>query len=69
MSKNNCDKYLPLPTVINNPSIKRIIAIGDVHGDMELAINFLLLPKLIEEVDINNYKTAKIKERTGVQTG
>ena len=50
MSKNNCDKYLPLPTVINDPNISRIIAIGDVHGDMKLIIKLLLSVDVIEKV-------------------
>jgi len=49
--KNN---YLPLPTIINDPSINRIIAIGDVHGDMKLIIHYLeVLSKVIKRLSLN----------------
>ena len=49
--KELCPDFDIYPTVINHK--ERIIAIGDIHGDMELAINFLKLANLIEEVKIN----------------
>ena len=53
--KNNfekiCNNYSYLPTFINK--VDRIIGIGDIHGDLNLTINFLKIGKLIEE--INNY--------------
>jgi hypothetical protein len=48
----------PYPTII--PHQPRVIAIGDIHGDMELAIKFLKVGKLIEEVD--NLDKEKKKE-------
>lgn len=50
----------PYPTII--PHQPRVIAIGDIHGDMELAIKFLKVAKLIEEVNINNLNNYKRKE-------
>jgi len=51
------DDYPKLPTRIDN--VRRIIAIGDIHGDLDLAFNFLKVGKLIEILDEkpnnNNY--------------
>ena len=57
-----CPNFDIYPTVIQHQ--KRIIAIGDIHGDMNLAINFLKAGKLIEEI-VNPDKLFKhhIKER------
>lgn len=49
--KDLCPDFDIYPTVISHK--KRVIAIGDIHGDMELAINFLKLANLIEEVNPN----------------
>jgi hypothetical protein len=43
---NECKGYKYTP--IKLPSIKRIIAIGDIHGDYDLAIRLLNLGKVIE---------------------
>ena len=57
-----CPNFDIYPTIISHQ--KRIIAIGDIHGDMNLAINFLKAAKVIEEI-INPEKLFKhhIKER------
>jgi hypothetical protein len=44
------NEYPNIPTRINN--VRRIIAIGDIHGDLDLAFNFLKVGKLIEVYDI-----------------
>ena len=44
-----CNEYPRLPTRIDN--VRRIIAIGDIHGDLDLAFNFLKVGKLIEIYD------------------
>jgi hypothetical protein len=49
---NSCPNFGVYPTII--PHKKRVIAIGDIHGDMELAINFLKVAKLIEEINMSN---------------
>lgn len=48
---NDCKNFGVYPTII--PHQKRVIAIGDIHGDMELAINFLKVAKVIQEVDMH----------------
>lgn len=47
--KNMCPNFDPFPTVIKHQ--ERVIAIGDIHGDMNLAINFLKAGKVITEID------------------
>jgi len=41
----NCNNTPDLPTIL--PPAKRIIAIGDVHGDLQLVIDSLLISKVI----------------------
>jgi len=41
----NCTNYSQLPTIL--PAVDRIIAIGDVHGDMKLVIDSLVISKVI----------------------
>jgi len=49
-----CDiKYDYLPSII--PSVRRIIGIGDIHGDLNLAINFLKVGKVVKELSYNEY--------------
>lgn len=55
---NMCPNFDIHPTII--PHQERVIAIGDIHGDMELAINFLKAAKVISEINnpsqfFNNY--------------
>ena len=45
---NICPGFDIYPTIISHK--RRIIAIGDIHGDMNLAINFLKAGNLIEEI-------------------
>lgn len=47
-----CSKFPSLPSVVNTDrtQITRIIAIGDIHGDLDLAINCLIVANLIKRV-------------------
>jgi len=47
-----CPNFGIYPTII--PHKERVVAIGDIHGDMELAINFLKAAKVIEEIDMQH---------------
>lgn len=60
--KQMCPNFDIYPTIISHK--ERVIAIGDIHGDMNLAINFLKAGKVIEEV-FNSDKLFKhsIKEK------
>lgn len=62
--KYQCINFDIYPIII--PHKKRIIAIGDIHGDIDWAINSLFLGSLIEEVNIKKIisKKTKIKEYT-----
>ena len=44
-----CSSFPELPSIVNVNS-GRIISIGDIHGDLDLAIESLEVPKLIERV-------------------
>jgi hypothetical protein len=60
--KEMCPDIDIYPTIVSHK--ERVIAIGDIHGDMNLAINFLKAAKVIEE--INNPERLfkyQIKER------
>lgn len=50
--KNDCKGYTALPDTLKKRD--RIIAIGDVHGDLHLTIKNLLIAKVIKKVDNNN---------------
>lgn len=43
----SCDNYPKLPTVV--PAVKRVIAIGDIHGDLDAAVRSFRLAKLIDD--------------------
>ena len=45
--KKYCSKYEKIPHIL--PKSKRIIAIGDIHGDMQLTIDCLKLAKIIND--------------------
>ena len=45
--KKECPGYPNLPTVL--PEMERVIAIGDIHGDYNLAVRCLLLAKVIDD--------------------
>jgi len=45
--EKQCPGHPYLPTIL--PAVKRIIAIGDVHGDIQLTISAFKLAKLIDE--------------------
>ena len=47
---NTCSSFPVLPSIVTSTNIDRIIAIGDIHGDLDLAIEYLEVPKLIERV-------------------
>jgi len=55
-----CSDFNIYPTVISHKA--RVIAIGDIHGDMNLAINFLKIAKLIKEICKKDLIGKKIKE-------
>lgn len=70
-SDEKCEKlgFPPLPSIVNTDRsvTKRIIAIGDIHGDLDLAINCLEVGGIIERVDIFDEKTCVLlnyKEET-----
>ena len=58
MSKNNstdyftenCPNYKYIPTVL--PKVRRIVALGDIHGDYNLCIKLLKIAKVIDK-DLN----------------
>ena len=50
--KNMCKDFEVYPTII--PHQKRVIAVGDIHGDMKLAINFLKAAKSPNDLFISN---------------
>lgn len=53
--KHDCSKYEfdYIPDVLNPTS--RTIAIGDIHGDLQLAIDFLIVANCIELFDMNKH--------------
>jgi len=60
--------YPELPSIVATKEIDRIISIGDIHGDLDLSIRYLEIPKLIcrvyEENDMTVtlwYKEEKLK--------
>jgi hypothetical protein len=56
-----CPGFDVYPTVLGHK--ERVIAIGDIHGDMNLGINFLKAAKVIEEVcPKKEFSGKKIKE-------
>ena len=62
--KIDCPNYEYVPSVL--PPVKRIIAIGDIHGDLNLAIRSFKLAKLIDD----NYNwIANPKNTIVVQVG
>ena len=55
-----CSDFNPFPSVI--PHKSRVIAIGDIHGDMNLAINFLKKAKVIKEICKSDLNETQITE-------
>lgn len=47
---DTCSSFPELPSIVTSTNIERIIAIGDIHGDLDLAIGYLEVPKLIQRV-------------------
>jgi len=47
--KDDCKGFTSLPDTLGKRD--RIIAIGDVHGDLNLTINYLLISKVIEKTE------------------
>jgi len=60
-SDEKCEKlgFPPLPSIVNTDRsvTKRIIAIGDIHGDLDLAINCLEVGGIIRRVEIFDENT------------
>jgi hypothetical protein len=56
-----CPGFDIYPTIIEHK--RRVIAIGDIHGDMNLAIDFLLAAKVIKEVS-NPFTNKLNKDQT-----
>lgn len=54
-----CKKYKYQPSIL--PSVDRIIVIGDIHGDMQLALDSLKLANLIEIIEHEENKIPKVK--------
>lgn len=57
---NICPGFDIYPTIISHK--RRVIAIGDIHGDMNLAINFLKAANLIKEIENEFFHNKKIYE-------
>jgi hypothetical protein len=47
--KNDCNDYEYIPHILKQTT--RTIAIGDIHGDLDLAVNVLIIAKCIKRVD------------------
>jgi len=54
----NCNN-ISMPTIL--PEAKRIIAIGDIHGDMKLVIDSLIISKVIVPVKNETPKSISVK--------
>lgn len=52
-----CSEYSYLPTFIDK--VDRIVGIGDIHGDLELTIKFLIIGKLIKEISRDEFKISE----------
>jgi hypothetical protein len=49
-----CSNFPPLPSILTRDDIDTIIGIGDIHGDLQLALDYLIIPKLIRRVYLSN---------------
>jgi len=56
-----CPDFDIYPTIL--PHQERVIAVGDIHGDMNLGINFLKAARVIEEINSNFFDGKKINEK------
>jgi len=52
-----CPKFKTIPLII--PHQQRVIAIGDIHGDLRSAITLLIVGKLIKEVSCSTFTNLK----------
>jgi len=62
-SNDNCPSFPDLPSIVNcdRSKINRIIGIGDIHGDLDLAVNCLTVAKVIKQVANKNKESIELK--------
>jgi hypothetical protein len=52
--QNYCKKDVFIPTIY--PKARRVVGLGDIHGDLELAIKLLILASVIDKKVLTEYK-------------
>jgi len=60
IQNKQCDGFTNLPSIVDNKNIDRIIAIGDIHGDLDLAIKYLEISNVIKRVYVENDMTVSM---------
>ena len=55
-AKNICSDFPDLPSIVNdeNNEFDRFVAIGDIHGDLDLALDCLIVTGIIEKINSTN---------------
>jgi hypothetical protein len=61
---NKCKHFEDMPSIVNTDrdKIKRIIAIGDIHGDLQLMLDCLILANVIIRVNNETVSTLDMRE-------